>query len=695
MRQTITIYCLIALFTQAAAQTKSLMREDFDGSQSYFTTDTSSACCKKVVRKGIMNYRHTTNYVNWTYNPIKMSNNLDYVYEGTFHINNGSGYCGLFFSSATNSKDIYMFGVSTLGFAKVISYPGGNYKNLIIDKAKVKPGKPIRLKVLKQKNNFTFFINDKKFAELKNLKLHGKNFGFFASDNVDFDIDYLDFKQDFEPKPLKLAPNMPAEIVHTNLGPNVNSIYVEKAPVISADGKTIYFVVQNNPKNVGGKEDSDIYFSTQDENGKWSLRKSIGSPLNTGNHNSVISVLPDNNTLILGGVYKDGKTLRGMSMSKRTLTGDWGMPTDIIIKNHYNRNIYEERCISSSGKVMILAVERDDTHGDKDLYVSFLQNDGSWSEPENMGAVLNTDDSEISPFLAADGKTLYFSSYGHTGFGSADIFVSKRLDDSWKLWSEPENLGNQINTKNFDAYFTIPASGSFAYMVSNHKSIGDIDIVQLTLPEAIKPKPVVLVKGTVYNAKTKQPMEASITYKDLRSDVELGIANASAVDGKYQIVLEQDVLYSFLAERKDFISTSENIDTRNAKGYMELNRDLYLTPIEIGQTVRLNNVFFDVDKYELKSESNAELNRVIKLLKDNANMRIEVSGHTDATGNDMRNIALSENRAKAVAEYLINNGISANRIQSKGYGKTKPLATNDTEEGRQLNRRVQFTILGN
>jgi outer membrane protein OmpA-like peptidoglycan-associated protein len=222
-----------------------------------------------------------------------------------------------------------------------------------------------------------------------------------------------------------------------------------------------------------------------------------------------------------------------------------------------------------------------------------------------------------------------------------------------------------------------------------------LDIVQLTLPEAIKPKPVVLVKGTVYNAKTKQPIEAKITYKDLRTDKELGIANASAIDGKYQIVLEQDVLYSFLAERNDFIATSENIDTRATQNYQELNRDLYLTPIEIGQTIRLNNVFFDTDKYELKSESNAELNRVVMLMKNNINMRIEVSGHTDATGNEQRNVTLSENRAKSVAEYLIANGVSANRIQSKGYGKSKPVETNNTEEGRQQNRRVQFTILGN
>lgn len=695
MKHAILLSVLTTLFFQAMSQTKSIMRDDFDGSQSYFTTDTSNVCCKRVVKDGVLNYQHTTNYFNWTYNAIRMSNSLDYVYEGSFQINKGSGYCGLFFSSATNNSDVYMFGVSTLGFAKVISYPGGNYKNLTIGKAKVKPGKHMVLKIVKQKNNFTFYINNKKFAELKNLRIHGKNFGLFASDNVDFDIDYLDLKQDYEAKPLKLAPNMPSEIVHTNLGPNVNSKYTEKAPVVSADGKTIYFVVQGDPNAVGGKEDSDIFFSTLDSSGKWTPRKSIGSPLNTVNHNTVISVLPDNNTLILGGVYKDGKTYRGMSMTKRTAGGLWGMPVDINIKNHYNRNIYEERCISSSGKVMIMAVERDDTYGDKDLYVSFLQDDGSWSEPENMGAVLNTDESEVSPFLAADGKTLYFSSFGHTGFGNADIFVSKRLDDTWKSWSEPENLGNQINTRNFDAYFTIPASGSFAYMVSGTNSIGEIDIVQLTLPEAIKPKPVVLVKGTVYNAKTKQPMEAKITYKDLRTDNELGIANASAVDGKYQIVLEQDVLYSFLAERKEFIATSENIDTRNIKDYKEINRDLYLTPIEIGQTVRLNNVFFDVDKYDLKTESNSELNRVIKLLKDNANMRIEVSGHTDATGNDQRNMILSENRAKSVADYLIANGVDASRIQSKGYGKTKPVATNDTEAGRQQNRRVQFTILSN
>jgi outer membrane protein OmpA-like peptidoglycan-associated protein len=349
--------------------------------------------------------------------------------------------------------------------------------------------------------------------------------------------------------------------------------------------------------------------------------------------------------------------------------------------------------LSADGKTLFLAIETNNTFGKRDIYVSFLQEDGTWSEPKNLGKQINTPDEEESPFLAPDGVTLYYSTSGLPGYGSKDIFVSKRLDDTWTNWSEPQNLGHEINTDGIDAFFVIPASGKYAYMSSNFESIGANDLIQIELPDVLKPKAVVLVKGKVIDNKTKKPLSAKITYRDLKTDAVLGIANSSPLDGSYQIVLPSGNIYSFFAEKNGYIATSNNLNLEKLGLYKEIEQNLLLTPIEVGQTVRLNNIFFDTDKYELKPESTAELNRLIRILNQNSELFIEISGHTDATGNDQHNLELSQKRADAVKNYLLTKGISADRLISKGYGKLKSVADNNTEEGRQQNRRVEFTIL--
>jgi outer membrane protein OmpA-like peptidoglycan-associated protein len=692
--KTCLIFIIACIGNQAYSQNNIIFKDDFDGNKPLFNT-ANSDCCKKEISDSRLHFKHLTTGTDWSYTKAEMNGMLDYVLEGVFQFRKGKGHMGLVFSSSGGNKDVYLFGLDESGNYVLFGWPDGKYKAYLNGICtSYKKTKDNHIRVEKRGRDFIFYVNDVKCVEYKNARQFGKYFGYFASGEIEYECDYITLKQDYEKKAINLAPNMPSTIAKKNLGPNVNSKYDEKSPVISADGKTIYFVTGNNPESVGGKEDSDIYYAVQDETGNWQPRKPIGPPLNNKSHNAVISVTPDNNSLLLNGVYKDGNSYIGMSISNKTDMG-WSMPKNLEIKNHYNRNIYEERCLSANRKVLILAVERDDSYGDKDLYVSFQNEDETWSEPMNMGPVVNSDNSEISPFLAADGTTLYFASSGHSGYGDADIFVSKRLDDSWTKWSTPENLGNQINSPYFDAYFTIPASGSYAYMVSGIDAIGGIDIIQLDLPNAIKPKAVILVTGTVYNAKTNKPIESKITYKDLLSDTEKGIAFSSANDGTYKIILQSGEVYSFLAEKTAFISTSDNLDTRNQTEYLEIKRDLYLTPIEVGQTIRLNNVFFDVDKHDLKDESFAELNRVVKLLKDNPDMNIEVSGNTDATGNEAKNLTLSQNRADAVKSYLVSQGIESKRIKSVGNGQSKPVADNATEDGRKLNRRVEFTILGN
>ena len=259
------------------------------------------------------------------------------------------------------------------------------------------------------------------------------------------------------------------------------------------------------------------------------------------------------------------------------------------------------------------------------------------------------------------------------------------------------NLGSPINTDNCDAFFTLDAGGEYAYLTSSFNTYGESDIVRVKLLEREKPNPVVLVSGNVYNKKTNEPLSASLVYETLPDGIEAGNGISNPIDGAFKMVLPYDKNYSIRATADKFFAVSENLnlDSLIKAGYKEIHKDLYLVPIEIGQVVRLNNVFFDFDKWDLRPESFVELDRVVKLLKENPAIEIEMSAHTDSRGSDEYNFTLSDNRAKSVREYILSKGITAARIISQGYGETKPEVPNDTDENRQLNRRVEFTILKN
>lgn len=310
-----------------------------------------------------------------------------------------------------------------------------------------------------------------------------------------------------------------------------------------------------------------------------------------------------------------------------------------------------------------------------------------------MGDSLNTAAGESTPFLANDESTLYFSTNGLPGYGRKDMYITRRLDSTWTHWSKPQNLGPLLNTPAWDAYYSIPASGDYAYFASNQNSIGGADIFRAPLPASVRPKPVVLVTGIVRNAKTNEPMAAKITYESLTSGKELGFAHSDAKTGFYSIVLPPGEEYGFLGEQKEFFPVSENLDLRNLAQYAELKRDLSLVPLEKGNVARLNNLFFDSGKADLRPQSTRELNRLVKTMEEHPAMVIEIVGHTDDVGNDAYNLSLSQRRAAMVLNYLKAKGIAPARLKSTGYGESKPKVPNDSPENQQRNRRVEFAIL--
>ncbi|WP_165699329.1 OmpA family protein [Hymenobacter jejuensis] len=484
-----------------------------------------------------------------------------------------------------------------------------------------------------------------------------------------------------------------------SLGPNVNSKYVDTHPVISPDGRTLFFARQEHPQNVGGTNDpQDVWYSTL-ANAKtkaFSPAKNIGAPINNAEGNGVASVSTDGNAAVLISLYKpDGSFDRqGASLSKRTRTG-WTLPVKMEIDDFYNNDKENiDFFLGTSGKVLLMAVERNDTKGEQDLYVSFLNEDGStWSKPRNLGGAINSKKADFAPFLAADGKTLYFASEGHGGYGKSDIFYSKRLDDTWTNWTAPRNLGSSINSPDFDAYFTLSAAGDEAFLVSSRNGISNSrDIFRINLTPQFKPEVVTLVRGQVLDASTKKPVMAVIHYENLLTGEEIGVAETNPVDGSYTIVLPSGVQYGYRAEAKDYLAESDNLDVVDRDKYSEVNQDLFLVPFAVGQTIKLNNIFFTQSKYYLRENSFPELLRLVKIMKEYPALEIKLEGHTDNQGDPQLNVKLSQDRVNEVKKFMVGKGISSTRITTEGMGGANPIASNDQEETRKLNRRVEFRI---
>ncbi|WP_048825475.1 OmpA family protein [Hymenobacter sp. DG25B] len=511
------------------------------------------------------------------------------------------------------------------------------------------------------------------------------------------DVAELMVKSEFKQAPRPAGVDSTME----NLGPNVNSKYVDTHPVISPDGRTLFFARQEHPQNIGGSSDvQDVWYSTlarsTTDKKVWNQAKNMGAPINTPGPNGLASISTDGNLALLINVYKDDGTLdpKGASFSRRTKTG-WSKPVKVEIDDFYNdddENV--DYYLGPNGKVLLMAVDRKDGKGQQDIYVSFLKPDGrTWSRPLNLGGTINTKKPEFAPFLASDGKTLYFASEGHQGYGKGDIFYSKRLDNSWTNWTQPRNMGPNVNSPDFDGYFTLSAAGDEAYLVSSRNGIDNSrDIFRIGLVPQFKPEVVTLVRGRVLDASTQKPIDAVIHYENLLTGEELGVAETNPADGSYTIVLPSGVHYGYRAEAKDYLSESDNLDVTDRQKYSEITQDLFLVPFAVGQKIKLNNIFFAQSKYYLRENSYPELQRLIKILKNYPNVEIKLEGHTDNQGDPALNLKLSIDRVNEVKKYLVSKGISASRITTEGYGGTKPIASNDEEETRKLNRRVEFTV---
>lgn len=563
----------------------------------------------------------------------------------------------------------------------IYGYDQNGKENLIFSENK-NPGKEIgRMFNVILEQPTSFLVKELKLV-LNTARVKGAN-----------QIDAIGISNDnlaFVPK-INTANNELKGAIKENLGKNVNSKTHDVAPVISPDGKNLYFTRWDHPDNLGKDKRQDIWTSTLVGN-QWQAAKNLGNPINNEDNNAACSISADGRTLFLINVYnKDGSMEKGMSISNR-LPIAWTYPKQMKIKNYVNYSQYTEFAIGGNGKVLIMTAHRRDTRGAKDLYVSFLQADSIWSEPKSLGNVVNTAEDEFTPFLATDNKSLYFSTKGHAGYGENDIFVSRRLDESWTNWSTPINLGPVINSSGWDGYFTIPAAGDFAYLCSQNESFGLEDIFRIKLPEATQPDPVAIVSGQVLNSVTNKPVAATIFANIFGGKVDSIKVEYSPTTGDYKMILPLKKKFVLFAKAPGYLSINESLDLLADSKYREIKRNILIMPIEAGQKAQLKEVVFQQSSYELLPASYSELDIMAEMMLENKKIEIHLDGHTDNQGDWSQNIKLSENRVNEVRKYLISKGVAGNRITTKAWGGSKAIFSNETESTRMKNRRVEFTI---
>jgi outer membrane protein OmpA-like peptidoglycan-associated protein len=515
----------------------------------------------------------------------------------------------------------------------------------------------------------------------------------------------------------------PVRVWVDNLGSAINSAAPEYAPLISTD-ETLLIITARRESNEGGLKDEsdnlpfeDVYYS-RSSGGEWSPLKNIGNDVNTSGHDAGSGLSPDGKTLfVFRGDIKGG----GDIYQSIYREGEWSKPKSLY--KTINTDSHESAAaLSFDGKSLFFISEKEGGFGGKDIYVAQWDTERErWGEAQNLGPVVNSPYDEDGVYMHPDGKTLYFSSEGHNSIGGNDIFYSEHEDGRWKT---PVNLGIPINTPDDDVFFSVAADGRTAYYSSDREEgYGEKDIYRLTFlgPEKqpvlnvedrliagsnerkieiplqpaveIRTSKMVLLKGLVLDDETDAPVAATIDLINNATAEVLASFQVEPSSGKYLVSLPAGKNYGLNVNADSYLFNSLNFDIPDSAGYREFYKVINMKRIKIGETIVLRNIFYDYNKATIRDESTAELDRLEKVLVENPTIKVEISGHTDNVGGDDYNLNLSEQRAQSVVSHLQSKGIDPARMIAKGYGESQPLATNDTPEGRQENRRTEFKII--
>ncbi|AOM80289.1 OmpA family protein [Pedobacter steynii] len=479
------------------------------------------------------------------------------------------------------------------------------------------------------------------------------------------------------------ALKTPQKYEPVNLGSQINSAHRDYFPAITADNETLIF-----SRNIAGNED---FFISKKHNKEWSSPVSLSSNINTAQFNEgAQSISPDGQYLFFTGCNRPNGLGRCDIYVSHKEGNSWGQPFNLGAP--VNTIYWESQpAISPDGNTLYFVSNRPGGIGGYDIWKTQLNEEGEWSLPLNLGPEINTPYDENTPFLHADGKTLYFSSDGWPGMGNKDIFLSRI--DSTGHWSNPLNMGYPINSFNEETGLIVSPDGTEAFFSSNLKDgYGDMDIYQFKLPEDKKPMAITYVKGIVRDKETRKFLEARVQVVNLGNKKTAYNDYTSTDNGQFLAVMPFGADYAFNVSADGYLFYSENYELKSANGNKPFLLEIDLERLKVGTNMILKNIFFNTNEYALLPPSVTELATLKDLLKNNPNIHIEVQGHTDNVGNDLQNEKLSVNRAKAVYDHLIESKIDATRLTYKGYGETRPIAGNETEEKRKQNRRTSFII---
>lgn len=490
------------------------------------------------------------------------------------------------------------------------------------------------------------------------------------------------------------AVENPVEFKPVNMGPAINTLNDEYWPSLSADEKMLVYTMlipadQNNPAS---RKQEDLYFS-RFENGAWQDSRNVGSPLNTPDNEGAQSISGNGMLMVFTACMRaDGMGMCDLYYSENR-RGAWTFPRNMGAPVN-TRNSEKQPSLSSDGRTLYFTSDRPGGIGQYDIWMTERGEDGRWSKPVNLGDSINTEGFDQSPFIHPDNRTLYFSSTGRPGLGAYDIYLSRRTSDS--TWSAPMNLGYPINTHHSEQGLIVNAAANTAYFSSNRLEGKGQDIFHFELYEEARPDRVSYMKGRVYDDETGRMLGAKFDLIDLETEKTVISSNSDPETGEFLVVIPANADYALNVSRPSYLFHSENFAFDKVYSRNEpFNMDIALKPLKVGEGITLRNVFYKTDSFALDPHSKVELDKVVGLLEDNPALVIEIGGHTDNTGTAEYNTELSGRRAGEVGRYLINHGISEQRISTRGYGMDVPVASNDSEEGRAKNRRTELKILGN
>ncbi|MGZ5302802.1 MAG: OmpA family protein [Bacteroidia bacterium] len=482
-----------------------------------------------------------------------------------------------------------------------------------------------------------------------------------------------------------------------NLEANINSTFDDYFPTFTVDGETMYFTRRKvlDSFQIQGQSgflhryNEDLFISRK-IGANWEKAKEIPGVINTTDNEGAMTISPDGSYMIFTGCEReDGLGSCDLYISF-FIDGQWTKPANMQEPIN-TRNKETQPSISYDGRTIYFASNRPGTLGALDIWMSTRDDKWNFSKPVNLGPLVNTKDDDQSPFIHADNQTMYFCSRGHLGMGRNDIFVARK--NSAGNWDSVQNIGYPINTVQDEPGLIVDRQGEYAYISSSNKnSIGGLDLFFFKLPKAVQPKPVTYLKGKVYDAYTKKTLVSAFELVDLENGNTTN-KSGTGKDGQFLVTLPGGKNYMLNVSAKGYLFHSQNLPLKDYNKTAPYEQDIALYPIKAGENITLNNIFFPTNSFALEDKSKNELNKLVSFLKENSTVRLEISGHTDNMGKPESNKTLSQNRAKAVYDYLIKDGIAADRLVWKGYGETQPVAKNDSETGRAKNRRTEVKVI--